>query len=172
MCCFVKYRFVRVRICWREKKLEKRESKRENKRKKKKISKTTKHDFLLLKYKIIIWTVHFFSLLFHRRRYSILRVFTIASKILYTDCMDIDDDDRTNARSDWITLPIFQSRFDTKDHTDILNISRQFILHTWVDQFTILRKKNSKRNTNNDCCTKFGCWLNWSLRLLFTYSGW
>jgi len=58
--------FVRFRIYWKGCTYEKRslkrrniEKKRENKREKKR--KTTKHDFLLLKYKIIIWTVHFFS---------------------------------------------------------------------------------------------------------------
>jgi L-lactate permease len=73
-----------------------RKKKRENKRKKRRKKKSTKHDFLLLKYKIIIWTVHFFSS-FHLRHYSFihytLRVSTIASKILHTDYIDIDDDD-------------------------------------------------------------------------------
>lgn len=36
MCCLVKYRFVRVRICWREKKLEKREKNERIRERKKK----------------------------------------------------------------------------------------------------------------------------------------
>ncbi len=69
VCCFVKYRLVYSLASYllkrtligkkkfEEKKYRKKKERREREKEK---TKTKKQDFLLLKYKIIIWTVHFF----------------------------------------------------------------------------------------------------------------
>jgi hypothetical protein len=113
------------------------------------------------------------SFLFHRRRYSALRVFTIASKILRIDCMDIDDDDRsrncTNARSYWITLPSFQSfdlpLFICHKRTYIYIYLTYHVSSSYILEYDnlLLYKKKKQRNT---LVKKYKQWLLYKIRML------